>query len=194
MVLDKNPFGVQSDIKLTPRRAFCDCCRIRFRYETYEAAPEVRNRCDECADHDLAGSVDEQLRALRDHEPRFREWIKTVRQKADEMEADVGRMKIQDDARREQVRSALQTRNAWQRIAIAALDEHFESAQRGRCNCGLKHPCRTLRAAEHADHGKLKWIERGRDGRIVADYDDFQRRKHILDEIDDGMDDELDAG
>lgn len=166
----KNPFGVgESGTDMVPIAAHCECCDLLFQYKTPRHAPRGKKRCTNCTRHLLDGSLEEQIIALREHEPRLRSWLNDVYDKANEQEKTIKKQREQLHEKGQQVAEALQTRDRHQLIATAVLSNHGQKSP-GRCRCGQPHPCVSTRAAEEADRRLAVYLRRRR---MPDWYDDF---------------------
>jgi hypothetical protein len=188
-----NPFGVRTDVKVETRIETCECCRLRFAYETYALRPEARDRCDFCPDHQLDGTPEQVVAAMREHEPRLHERIRAVYDKADQMQElvraknrEIGEMKAEDEKRREQVRSALRSRDRWRKVAEAVMDEHSQVDKFGKCLCSNKAPCPTVLAVETVDFGLARDMVRSKPGRDIAEYEHLLERRQMAQDLANG--------
>lgn len=125
MAITSNPYGVgESGIDLVTRTPICGCCRLRFAYDTARHTPKIRDRCDHCIDHRPDGSLTDQRDALGEHEPRLREWLRLVTEKANELERRSAHQGDLIADQRRQVAAALQARDRHRDLAAAALSVH----------------------------------------------------------------------
>lgn len=153
MAITSNPYGVgESGIDLVTRTPICGCCHLRFAYDTPRHTPKIRGRCDHCIDHRPDGSLTDQRDTLGEHEPRLREWLRLVTEKANELERRSTRQGDLIADQRRQVAAALQARDRHRDLAAAALSVHGKAPGAGRsCLCGLPDPCKTIRAVDAVD-------------------------------------------
>jgi len=176
MVIRKNPYDVTLRVDVVTMYEFCACCELRFACHMERSRPVVQTVCPECRAHNLEGSTEDVIKALREHEPRFRNWIVAVHEKASEQEAEIMRLKGEARERGEQIGAALRTRNRWRDVAAAMMDEHEPEGVRGLCRCGHKYPCPTVQAAYEVDYGIARSIERDQGARDLAR---FQLSQHV---------------
>lgn len=153
MAITSNPYGVgESGVDLVTRTPICECCGLRFVYDTPRHTPKTRGRCDYCDTHRPNGSLSDQRDALGEHEPRLREWLRLVTEKADELERRNAHQSDEIADQRRQVAAALQARDRHRDLAAAALSVHGRAPGSGhRCLCGLPDPCKTTRAVNAVD-------------------------------------------
>src|SRR5213592_1576770 len=113
MAVGNNPYSPDISLGLTVQTeyTYCGCCELRFAYHFYAEQPRVETVCKDCLAHKPNGSPDEVIAMLRDHEPRLRNWIVAVHEKADEQEARIKELNETLTSKSEQVAAALESRN-----------------------------------------------------------------------------------
>jgi hypothetical protein len=158
MAIASNPFGVgESGNDLVRQTPVYDCCQLRFAYDTPRLTPKSRQRCDHCVDHRPDGSLTDQRDALGEHEPRLRERLRLVTDKANELERRNTRQSDEIADQRRQAAAALQARDRHRALAAAALSVHGRAPGGGhRCLCGQPDPCKTTRAVNAVDDRAIR--------------------------------------
>lgn len=185
MITHNNPYDVSSNIKLIAKHATCACCKARFVYKTYEVRPEERTTCNDCVDHDRDGTLDQQVAALVEHEPRLRKAMNDARRAANRLEGERNSLRSELVEQKRKVSAALDTRNRWRKVVDAVLDEHSEALGSKNCSCGASFPCPTTRAAKEADPGISYHVLRGQSARFAAAQRNRERGARYYDDLED---------
>jgi hypothetical protein len=156
MGIRKNPYDVgyaERKIQDLPGRC-CDCCGVHVAARGVPGYDPTPDCCVDCADHyRIEGEpIERELTRLRAHDGYHREYVKKVREHANQVEA-----KYREN--REAVSSALAQRGNYRDALVAVRRLHKEEAG-GLCRCGQRAPCPTTRAIDDADGGVVSWVDR----------------------------------
>lgn len=147
----KNPYGVgEAGEDLISKITSCDCCQLPFTYTTVRTRPVRMPRCPDCKDHAPDGSLQQANEVFREHEPRLRNWIFTVRARAGELDEETEKLKQRLRDQRQQIAAALETRDRHRGVLKAVIDVHKEVTG-GTCACAERYPCATIRAMQRTD-------------------------------------------
>lgn len=155
MGIKQNPYDVgYTARKVQDLPGRCTCCGVNVvdrGVPGYDPTPDC---CVDCADHYLVEGepVERELTRLRAHDGYFQEYVKKVRKHAQAVE-----VKYREN--RDAVASALAQRGIYREALVAVRRVHGEHPD-GKCHCGQKAPCPTMRAIKDADGGVLRWVDR----------------------------------
>lgn len=148
----KNPY----DVGYTPRKTEdlfgrCSCCGVHVVDRGVPGYDPIPDCCEDCADHYQIEDepVERELSRLRAHDEYQREYVRKVRQHANEVEAKAGRQQAA-------VRSALEQRAKYREALVAVWRLHRERPD-GTCECGARAPCPTT-SAINAERDVVRWV------------------------------------
>ena len=146
-----NPYGVgESGEDKVTSSSVCTCCALKFVYATARRRPLRRVRCDSCKAHRLDANMENLADALRDHAARSQAWATAASAAATSSEQRNLHLELELRDARRQVAQALNARDRWREVANAARREHQQELS-GRCSCGDRFPCDTIKAMDAVD-------------------------------------------
>jgi hypothetical protein len=154
LTITRNPYGVgESGVDKRTEFGRCSCCDLSFSYEVIRTRPVFRDRCDACGAHyETDGEpVERTLARYQAHDAALRARADAAAAAATQYEKEVAQS-------RERVRSALRTRDSWQRLALELYIAH-EDKGGGKCRCGLRYPCPTITVVENSSRPLARRLE-----------------------------------
>jgi hypothetical protein len=132
-------------------RATCECCEIEFIFRAPTSQKHHPKRCDQCAEHQLEGTTDQQLAALREHHSRHPGEVAKARKLAREAMTAKERAERELESGRRKVAAALRSQDRHKGIHEAVMAQHV-ATETGKCLCGHRLPCPTIDAAKDAQN------------------------------------------